>query len=162
MKYIFQDTDLTGECEYDITADGYFDLLSICFRYCSSISFRVAKSIASDPLLKKLAPFRIPIERYVFDAYSHYDHLNDCVYEIHHYRLCPESREIISCVAQSIFSWIFGWGYKNPEDPVFYRKDGSSLFSSVIHEGICALSTREDEDVSNIVSQPNWICVDVF
>ncbi|MBE6625537.1 MAG: hypothetical protein E7622_07885 [Ruminococcaceae bacterium] len=60
-------------------------------------------------------------------------------------------------ITDSIFKWIDGWGFKNPEDPCFYRDDGSAFFTSVIHEGVVKLTPRENEDVSKIISNPLWI-----
>jgi len=71
--------------------------------------------------------------------------------------MCPELCELLLKITDSIFKWIDGWGFKNPEDPCFYRDDGSAFFTSVIHEGVVKLTPRENEDVSKIISNPLWI-----
>lgn len=77
-----------------------------------------------------------------------------------YYHLCSELRDFILQKTDRLFIWIYAWGFTNPEDPVFYRKDGSIFFESIIHEGECYLYPREDEDVSNIVSKEHWIRYD--
>lgn len=48
-------------------------------------------------------------------------------------------------------------GFKNPEDPVFYRDDGSVFFSSIIHDGKCFLFPTDSENISDIVSSDHWV-----
>ena len=55
-----------------------------------------------------------------------------------------------------MFEWLDGWGYKNPEDPCFYRKDGSALFSSIIHEGELKLFYQDDEDITELLPKARW------
>jgi hypothetical protein len=53
---------------------------------------------------------------------------------------------------------MFAWtGYIMPEDPTFYRPDGSIFFKSTTHEGELTLMPRGDEDVSNVLSSGRWI-----
>ena len=46
---------------------------------------------------------------------------------------------------------MYGQGHKNPEDPIFYRADGSKFFLSVIHEGELELYVNDSEDISAIL-----------
>lgn len=48
------------------------------------------------------------------------------------------------------------FGNSKPENPAFYRADGSIFFDSVIHEGKCYLFPRAGEDLSAVVSYPGW------
>ena len=48
------------------------------------------------------------------------------------------------------------WGLKNPEDPAFYRKDGTPFFSTTIHEGYFTINADENEDISEILSKRDW------
>ncbi len=77
-----------------------------------------------------------------------------------YYRLCPRLCEILICSAKSIFEWYQIIGeYNNPENPTFYRPDGSVFLESNIHEGELILYVNEDEDVSEVVSLPGWSAV---
>ena len=73
-----------------------------------------------------------------------------------YYRVCDKLCDILLKTTNHIFSWLNGWGYENPEDPTFYREDGSLFFTSTIHEGECTLFVR-DEDVSEILANKLWI-----
>ena len=73
------------------------------------------------------------------------------------YRVCDELCELLLEITDNIFSWLVGWGYSNPEDPTFYRTDGSMFFTSSIHEGEIVLLPRDDEDVDDIIAQEGWI-----
>lgn len=48
------------------------------------------------------------------------------------------------------------FGNSKPENPAFYRADGSIFFDSIIHDGKCYLFPRAGEDVSAVVSHPGW------
>lgn len=60
-------------------------------------------------------------------------------------------------MAEGVFEWLYGWGFKNPDDPTFYRSDGSVFFVSEIHEGICAIMPREEEPVEELLREIPWI-----
>ncbi|MBR6801021.1 MAG: hypothetical protein IKM61_04650 [Eubacteriaceae bacterium] len=156
MKYVFTDTDESGFEEYDIEKDEYLSLLKICFRYSSTVSFRIWNEEVT--ALQSLAKFRIPPTEKCVEAYSHYykslDHM--ALKEIRHYILSDEVKNYVLSVTDSIFGWINGWGYHNPEDICFYRHDGSIFFSSVIHDGICCLDVGEDEDADEILKNKLW------
>ncbi len=161
MKYIFYDTDATGQQELDIDGDAYHDLLSTCFNYCSTFSMLVNREISNDSRLKALEKYRLPVTENVKAAYLHYDYCenlncaNDGV-EIRHYELTPETRAAIPQFCNSIFKWINAWGHTNPEDPAFFREDGSVFFSSLIHEGECTIYPNANENISEIVLGNHW------
>lgn len=164
--YRFVDTDETGINDFDISGESYNFLLETCMKYCSSFSVRVCVDIiGSNTFLDDLEPYRIHANIYVRSAYSHYGFLpsetycNADRYEIRHYRCCREVCAILLASTKSVFEWICGWGYTNPEDPVFFRSDGSVFFSSIIHDGICMLFPRVEEDVSQILSKGNWTTI---
>ena len=69
---------------------------------------------------------------------------------------------IILRISDNLFGYIDGWGYTNPEDPTFYRSDGSVFLKSEIHEGEVWLMPRNNEDVSQIVADSNWIKSDGY
>lgn len=150
--YKFFDSDNTGFIEYDIAGKEYVDLIKTCFRYCKTVSFRVCSERVILP--KEIEPYRIAITHNMLDVYSHY---YNCISlemekEVRHYILSPVVQEMVLNTTDSIFKWIDGWGHKNPEDPAFYRGDGSVFFSSVIHEGECMLTPISTENINHIIS----------
>lgn len=150
-KYVFYDTDISGNAEYDISGKEYQELINICCKYSTTISLRITGNSIS--AAKELSEYEIPVSQKVLDSYKHYSDKSD----IHHYRLCNKVQEILLNNYSSIFQWINGWGYNNPDDPIFFRKDGSVFFESTIHEGICILSPLENEDISSIIENKLWI-----
>ena len=153
-SYDFFDTDKTGEPSYDLAGSEYNNLLTKCFEYCTSISFIVISNHISIP--SALLPNQLPVTPTIQKEYERYRDSNPEV-RIFHFHLSTNVYQAISGITDSIFKWIDGWGNKNPEDPIFYRADGSIFFSSVIHEGKCSLFPREDEDVSSVLDNPLWI-----
>ena len=150
-EYRFYDTDIIGFTEYDIAGKEYETLIGKCFAYCTSFSFYVRSTEAVVP--GELEPYRLPLTPSIKAYYQHYGDGG----QIHHYRLSQYNRGSIHSVADSIFKWIDGWGYHNPEDPVFYRSDGSIFLASCIHEGCISLFPRAGEEVSDIITNPPWL-----
>lgn len=160
MIFKFYDTDVLCEADYDIDGGDYRTLLEVCFRYCTTVSMRVTDESVVVPA--KLEQFRISAMQSAIKVYHHYypEKGNKQAFdEIHQYHLTPEVKDYILKVTDSIFKWICNWEYKNPEDIAFFRKDGSPFFVSIVHDGVCTLEPRENEDVSNIVSK-NWMLID--
>ena len=157
MKYYkFFDHDETPYREYDLSGKEYRDLIGLCFRYSDVLSFincspdkRIVKLIENDHISR---PDYIRTDNSLYG----YGYLNDDEIGLRFYRLGSEIMEMMLSETGSIFDWISGRGFNNPEDPVFYRKDGSIFFSSVIHEGEITLSVNDDEDVSSIISNAGW------
>lgn len=151
--YVFQDTDPTGKEEYDISGEAFRALLHVCCRYSRILTLRFPQPI---PAADALEPYRIPYtDRLPIDiVYAHDGAMS--LGEVRFYRVCPEIIAILPTIADSIFKWLCGWGYTNPEDPVFYRSDGSMFFWSCVHDGICMLAPRENEDVSALLADPLW------
>ena len=149
IKYVFYDTDATGIKEYDIDGEHYKELIDVCFKYCDYVSFKV---LCNAPYIDKLSkykiekPANIECEKNISNAYN----------EIRFYRTCPELKETMLEISDSIFKWLHGWGYANPEDPVFYRKDGTVFFDSEIHEGACWLIPKDTEDIENVLAKGIW------
>ena len=160
-KYIFYNTDLTGHEEYDISGEQYHALLEACFKYSDSFSIILSSSCKAD--LSKWENYRIPVEAYAKAVYSHYGDINTGTgdkirdYEIRQYTLCPELCHLISQHTDTLFSWICGWGFDNPDDPAFFREDGSVFFNSTIHEGECVLYLKANETLSRSLLDNKWI-----
>lgn len=163
-KYTFFDTNFFGDCneDFDIAGEDYEKFLKTCFKYSSTFAFMVDglnKKFIQANLPPELEKFRIPLDACVLDASKHYWFKlkkKEFADSIFCYRVCPELFPIVLNITDSIFKWIDGWGYKNPEDPAFFREDGSIFFNSTIHEGECYLYPRPDEDVSDILSIETW------
>lgn len=155
-QFKFYDTDAAGLADYDIEGEEYDALLDMCFRYCSMISMRITSDSVALPAI--LDNYRIPLTKNVLGAYAHYyrEMSPKMRREVHLFRLSPVIFEAIRGITDSIFKWIHGWGYTNPEDPAFYRADGSIFFSSVIHEGECTLTPRCGESVESIILRGHW------
>ena len=149
-KYVFYDADETGFEEYDIRGEAYELLMQTCFRYSSVISLEYMDTNMES--CKKMQKFEIDKPTNMAVRHQHHGHH----WQTKYYKLCPELCSILLDVAGGIFEWIDGWGFKNPEDPVFYRSDGTIFFDSVIHEGICAIMPREDEDVRELLQAVTW------
>lgn len=162
-KYAFFDTDPSGMAEYDIAGENYEKLIHCCCQYCSSVALLVDNSrVTQMRILTDLEQYRIPttpeIESMYFGEYGHYGHQgSNPLYEVRHYTLCPAVEGILLHSAHSIFSWLCGWGFTNPADPTFFRKDGSVFLSSVIHEGECRLFAEETENVDMVVAEAGWM-----
>lgn len=161
--YKFFDTDITGHEDYDISGKAYQKLIQTCFQYCTTVSVIISPNFIDD--LAAWEPYRIPKPANSEMVYCHYgvpspenaNRIND--YEIRYYRLVLPMQELILSRTESIFQWVCGWGYNNPDDITFYRADGSVFFTSVIHEGECTLSPRADENIKDIITQEHWISV---
>lgn len=157
-RYIFC---YTGErAGYDISGNDLIELLDTCCQYCTTLSLRITGSeiIYAEGLEK----FRIPKDDKITFVYEQYYPGMAAEEQPHvrYYRLCPELCDLLYKMADSIFEWINGFGFNNPEDPVFYRADGSLFFYSEIHEGECLLFPREGENVSRILSKEHWVEID--
>ena len=164
MRYKFFDCDaVDSHIEYNIVGQDYQTLIALCARYCSSFSVIVKRT--DTDLIAQMEPFRIPrpdntTHCYPYmrpDGSGHYVRMTDEELGVRFYRMCPELCRILLTGTQGIFEWIHDWGYRNPEDPSFYREDGSVFFTSVIHEGVLTLFPRESEDVSALLSIRKWI-----
>lgn len=150
LMYKFYDTDSIGIAEYNICNEEYKLLLEICFKYCKTMSIIVTNP--DSKLLEKIEKFRITKKDNITFEFNHYD--KNIL--IQYYQINSELLEILLDTTNSIFSWINGWGYNNPEDITFYREDGTVFFTSIIHNGECSLFVEKDEDISQIVKNKLW------
>lgn len=148
--YRFFDSDESGFEERDISGADLDELLDVCFKYSEYVSFAVFNNKVNG--FDKLNRFRIkkPEQISICSNVSPQ-------YQIQYFRLHPELKCILKEISDGIFGFVYSWGFNNPEDPYFYRADGSIFFKSEIHEGEILLSPKDIEDVSSIVSKPNWI-----
>ena len=156
-EYYFWDAKQNddGYEEYDIKGDAYKELLRLCFMYCDIVSFYISDPGKID-LEEELEPYRIPTQDVKFDKHRYFDIYPYNRSKYRFYRLCPQIKELMEKHANSIFEWLNGCGFQNPEDPAFYRNDGSVFFSSVIHEGELLLNPREGEDITGLFQFSVW------
>lgn len=156
MKYTtyeFSDTDETGNEEYNLDGEEYRTLIEKCGEYCTVFSLIVTNE--KSQLLEKLHRLEIPKNENITYEFEHY---KNCNLKIKYYMVCRESMGEILSNTKGIFCFINGWGYSNPEDLTFYRKDGSVFFTSTVHEGECKLFVDDTkEDVSQILSSGVWM-----
>ena len=159
VKYEFYDYSWDGKTEYsfDIKEQDYQILIDICCKYSTVMSFIFFKRNENISLRQELEPYRIICPNNITNSFYHYKYYNLVKNEdIRYYRVCPELCNILKHYANSIYEWIQGWDFNNPEDPTFYREDGSAFLTTIIHEGYVLLTPRADEDVSVIVSRDGW------
>ena len=173
--FCFYDSDWfyggNGDVKNHIQGVEFRKLLEACFRYCSYVALSI--SAKSEERFKKLlSPFEIAVpEAIAQDVYPQayeacrWGRTKDgksfpeivSISNIRFYRACPDLLNVLYSISDSLFTWLDGWGFCNPENPTFYRSDGSVFFSSVIHEGECTLHVHDDEDVSEVIKNPLWI-----
>lgn len=151
--YVFYD-EYDGK-ELDLKDEDYIDLIKRCCESCKTVSFRIKKPDAKTALaLEKFQINKPENVRFSFSRIYSNDELG-----IRYYKVCPALCDLLINSARSIFEWKDGWDYENPENPTFYRDDGSVFLFSVIHEGEVYLFPNEDEDVDDIISK-GWIKID--
>lgn len=156
IKYKFFDTDVTGKAEYDICGEEYRNLIRVCCQYSSVFSFLVNSTKCS--WVRDLDKFRISADDRLPFAYGHYfQNLQEGLSSIRFYHVCMELEQVLIERCHSIFSWTSAWGNANPDDPTFYRADGSIFFSAIVHEGECTLTPKEDERIDEIIKNQHWI-----
>lgn len=155
--FIFYDTDCNGEEEYDVFGEEYRTLIKVCCKYCDTLSLRITHFDTS--FVNELEKFAIKKSNENITVYQHYYGTNiesQSLSEIRFYKISKELEELLLSISDSIFKWIYGWGYTNPEDPVFYRRDGSVFFYSIVHEGKCVLMPQPNENIEPIVLNKYW------
>ncbi|MBR5273210.1 MAG: hypothetical protein IKU25_07465 [Clostridia bacterium] len=165
--YIFFDRNpLENECgSRDICGEDYIKLIDKCFEYCSMFAFRV---YGEEKFPEELEQYRVyDVSDEFLEAYNFYGHSHGTLYIdsakqalnqniLRYYKVCPQTRDLFMLVTDSIFKWICAFGYNYPEDPAFFRADGSLFFDSTIHEGECSLMPKEEENVSDIIMNGKW------
>ena len=158
-KYVFYDYDLDDGNEYffDITGDDYKRLIETCCKYGAVVSFAFFREYKEISLAKELEPYQINRPDNITCPLCNnkrFDLIREA--EIRYYRVCPELYWVLTHYISGIYQWTQEWHFSNPEDPTFYREDGSVLFTSIIHDGDLFLTPIEDEDVSDILSVDGW------
>ena len=142
--YYYLDHDDEPYRELGISGEDYAHLIGTCFRYSTHFSFNIGflrrKSI--EPGLP--APYKT-IDKCLLPALCDDIAILPC---------SEKTKEYLLHTVGDIYEWIDRNGH--PEDLIFYRQDGSIFFWSMIHEGVCCLTERPDENISGIVQNPDW------
>lgn len=73
------------------------------------------------------------------------------------YYACEEIYSVMLSWADDLFDLCTTKNHVFPEDPAFYRSDGSVFFDSIIHEGECSLYPRNSEDISKVLAHGHWL-----
>ena len=150
-----KDIDICGK-EFDI-------LINRCFDYssCFSLIYRPSNNKLTFPVI---IGYDNTVDYNQYDKYiikSGETHNWPGTYGtsyggiIKYYKCCIQTLEMIYSISNSIFDFEYGEN-NNPEDPCFYRSDGTVLFASQIHEGQCWLFPRENEDFTDILKAIPW------
>ena len=140
----FDYDDATGS---DIIIEGkaFQVLLDLCFRYSKYVSFLTTE--ADFKKYPNLKSFLVDEKNMLFEVYNKHLRYSENA-SVSFFYCTKECQNVIFGISKDLWAFIYGWGFSNPEDPTFYRSDGSVFFSSQIHEGHAAFYPREDEDIS--------------
>lgn len=141
-RYNFYDTDIFGNEDYDIAGKDYVNLLNFCFKNAKIFSLKYSS-----------------VHLTIYESLKAYE-IGSCVEVIKnekvvYYKTCEQTFNILSKHVNSIFCWMFDQN-ENPEDLMFFREDGSILFSSCIHNGMLSLWIK-NENESSILTGNLWI-----
>ena len=154
-EYFFYDWDCMTNEDVEFSREAYVELLDYCFCNSKIISFKIFGQ--DTKFLDWLEQFRVQRPKNtdisVYGLYQATPEEAGCRF----YRACPEMHKWMLEVANSMFEWLDGWGFKNPEDPCFFREDGSALFFSTIHEGELGLCVDDDANIDSLLSTAKWI-----
>ena len=153
-KYIFYDTDESGNEDYDICGAHYKQLIHLCCQYCTVFSTVVTQPFSE--IYGALKQFEIVKPSNIEIITGQYGPNGVTRF----FYICPELEEVLLKI-QGIFDWMDGWGKHNPMDPTFYREDGSVLFTSTIHDGYCLICPNENENVEKIITNDHWKEIDL-
>lgn len=140
----------------DICGQEYRDFIDLCFCYSKYFALHYEPLMIrgdSNPFgaaeLPELSPFKISS---FTDTESSGHPSTICIYT------CTEKgKRFLQNHVNSLFDWQSYWdGHHNPQDPTFFRADGSIFSFSLIHEGFSEVYNRDDEDVTLLASNPTW------
>ena len=144
--YYYHDYDDYKNEDITIEGEDYAELIETCFRYSSYFSLSFASKEIEQRVMKSLTPLRRDTEN-----------RSDLKYRCF-YKCTEEAKTLFLTNTNDLFEWrkLEFDNLFNPENPRFYREDGSVFFWSEIHEGNCYLYNNADEDVTSIVSKRGW------
>ena len=136
----------------DITGENFKILMQKCFKYSKYLSLNYI--CQSSPMMKHLEKF---VSLAAPPALSFAGHCG-CAGKQIYYDICDELYEIIVNSANGLFeNWVPDWQYFGPENPVFYREDGTVFMDAFTHNGEITLRPNAEEDVSDVISNEYWL-----
>lgn len=149
----------SNENDEDINGQDYIDYIELCFKYSQYVSLfyepftaygRPNSSGVSE--LKELQPYRIGCITKNDWPLTTGIPCTVCIYSCE-----KDVKKLFETRVNSLFEWQSYWdGCHNPQDPTFFRKDGSVFSYTSIHEGFSEVYNREGEDVKVLASNPKW------
>lgn len=154
--------------EENITGDDYHTLLRLCGDFCSFVSFSYPVEHEVAERFKALEAYEIPVPRALFADNNGFCEtlyergMGDSITAYRRFfRLCPKMIELMITLADASSAWCaYSPGSADvewcPEDPIFFREDGSAFFFDYAGEGLLLLYPRGGEDVSGILSLGKW------
>ena len=145
MSIRFFDYDDVTNSDIIIEGKAFEVLLDLCFRYSKYVSF-----LTTETDFKKypnLNSFLVDEKNMLFEVYNKHLCYSDNA-SVSFFYCTKECQNVILRISKNLWAFIHGWGFSNPEDPTFYRYDGSVFFSSQIHEGYGTFYPRKGEDIS--------------
>ena len=136
--------------EFPLSGEHYKELLRCCFQYSAYVSFlRVRPNHPFAGVLKKWEVRNVP----QLDSSA-------CDLGLRNvYFACEDLHRAMESWTDDLFSLYTMCEHQFPEDPVFFRSDGSVFFESTIHEGECSISPRSGEDVASVLAYGHWLYV---
>ena len=75
------------------------------------------------------------------------------------YYICNEKTKNFLLDWGSMFEYMWEYAEKNqncPENLMFYREDNTVLILSVTHEGMCYLYKHSEDNLGDILKNPQW------
>ena len=80
--------------------------------------------------------------------------------EVYFFNVTEKLLSGLFAIADDLWAFTHYYGFDNPEDPTFYREDGSVFFTAVTHEGEAEFTLREDENIDDFINSTE--CVDCY
>lgn len=140
----------TNSGYFPLSGTHYTQLLQCCFKHSSFVSFRHVNS--AHPSVSHLEKWEVKSDDIVFD-------ISDDAGKRSMYVACNDLHHAMLMWCDDLFSLHAYGEHPLPEDPIFFRKDGSVFFSSIIHEGECSLYPRTGESVEDVLSWGHWLYI---
>lgn len=149
MIYYFLDYDPKTYMEFDISGVEYKKLIDECFKYCDHFTLLFKNKNAP----YTIEPYKIEVRK-PDDICGFY---TSEYFERRFFKCTDETKLFMLNLTKNLFDLVNDDMEKYiPEDPIFYRKDGTAFFWSMTHEGVCVLSATGTEDISSVISAKGW------
>lgn len=149
MKYTFFGRDyFSNSGAFDFTPDHYSTLLKRCSQYTTYFSLQIHGEHTL--FQRELRKWEIEKPDFPYQGESHPENR-------HYYRLCPESFELLSRITDNFFEFDYTCEHPYPEDPAFYRSDGTVFMDVIAHEWECNIYPLPEENVDDVLAFGHWL-----